>query len=179
MRLGDSFILRAVASFLFFVINLFAIYLLLRGHNLPGGGFIGGLGSALSFILLILAHGVESAQRILRVDPIRIAGAGVLLALLTSTVPMVLGDAFLTQYNWKLEHVPLLGSFGVGTPLLFDIGVFLVVIGVTTKLMFLLSRSIDGLPALTVPEQSHYAAPLEEPIEEAGRSRLDGEEEGE
>ena len=172
MRLGESFILRSVASFLFFVINLFAIYLLLRGHNLPGGGFIGGLGSALSFILLSLAHGVETAQRSLRVDPIRIAGAGILLALLTSMAPMLLGDPFLKQYNWKLYDVPVLGSLGLGTPLLFDIGVFLVVIGVTTKLLFLLSRSIDGLPALSEPEQPHYAAPQEEPIEEAGHNRL-------
>lgn len=171
MRLGDSFILRAVASFLFFLINLFAFYLLLRGHNLPGGGFIGGLGSALSFVLLSLAHGVQAAQRMLRVDPVRIAACGLLLAIATGAVPLLWGEAFLKHYNFKWQGVPVLGNVAIGTPLLFDIGVFLVVVGVTTKLLFLLSRSIDGLPALEVAERRYYAAVGEDAIEEStGRS---------
>lgn len=176
MKLGDSFILRAVATFLFFLINLFAVYLLVRGHNLPGGGFIGGLGSALSFILLSLARGVRTAQRILRVDPARIATVGLLLAVLLAAAPMAWGGAFLTQYHLKFEAVPLVGNVVLGTPLLFDLSVFLVVVGVTTKLLFLLSRSIDHLPALARVERSRYAAPLERPIEEADQTRPPEEE---
>lgn len=166
MKLGDSFILRAVASFLFFLINLFAVYLLLRGHNLPGGGFIGGLGSALSFVLLILARGVEDTQRMLGVDPVRLAVAGLALALLTGIAPMLVGDAFLRHYHVSVPSLPLIGGLKLGTPLLFDVGVFLVVIGVTTKLLFLLSRSVDGLPAITPDQRPRYAARQEEPIEE-------------
>jgi multicomponent Na+:H+ antiporter subunit B len=169
MKTGDSFILRAVATFLFFLINLFAIYLLLRGHNLPGGGFIGGLGSALTFILLSLACGVETAQRLLRFDPVRIAATGLLLAVLTGMLPMFWGASYLTQYNVKLANVPLVGSLALGTPLLFDLGVFLVVVGVTAKLVFLLSRSISGLPALSQSDRPRYAAALEEPIEETNK----------
>lgn len=175
MKTGDSFILRAVATFLFFLINLFAIYLLFRGHNLPGGGFIGGLGSALTFILLSLACGVETAQRLLHFDPVRIAATGLLLAVLTGLAPVLFGAAFLTQYNVKLKDVPLLGDLALGTPLLFDLGVFLVVVGVTAKLVFLLSRSITGLPALAEADRPRYAAALEEPVEETRSGRAEDE----
>jgi multisubunit Na+/H+ antiporter MnhB subunit len=166
MKTGDSFILRAVATFLFFLINLFALYLLLRGHNLPGGGFIGGLGSALTFILLSLACGVETAQRLLGADPVRIATGGLLLAILTGMAPMLWGAPILKHYNFKFTDVPLMGDLAVGTPLLFDVGVFMVVVGVTTKLVFLLARSLTGVPALTDADRPRYAAAREEPIED-------------
>jgi len=176
MKAGDSYILRSVATLLFFVVNVFALYLLLRGHNLPGGGFIGGLGCALSFILLMLAFGVEAAERILRVDPVRIAVAGVSLALLSSLLPVFWSAPFLRQYNGKLTQVPLLGDVAVGTPLVFDVGVFLVVVGVTTKLIFVLARSVGGLTGLSLGERSRYAGPLETPIEHGeARPRTDGE----
>jgi len=162
MKVGDSVIFRAVASGLFFLVNIFAIYLLLRGHNLPGGGFIGGLGSALSLILISLAFGVEHAQRTLRVDPVRLAAGGLGLAVLTALLPLLGGDALLRHYHVTL---PLLGGVKVGTPLLFDIGVFFVVVGVTAKLVFALARPNAGLTALSAAEWRDYAAPLEEPIE--------------
>lgn len=176
MRTGDSFILRAVASFLFFLINLFAVYLLLRGHNLPGGGFIGGLGSALSFVLLSLAHGVEAAQRILRVDPVRLAAAGLLLAIASAAAPLLWGAPFLKHYNYKWKDLPLIGDLAVGTPLVFDVGVFLVVVGVTTKLLFLLSRSVDGLTAIRPEDRPHYAAAGEDPVEDGQTSGARGED---
>ncbi len=169
MKIGDSFIFRAVGSFLFFVINVFAVYLLLRGHNLPGGGFIGGLGSALSLILLSLAFGVERTQQILRVDPTRIAAVGLLLAIATAVLPLFAGDALLKHYHLKLKDVPVLGSLEVGTPLLFDIGIFLVVVGTTAKMIFVLARSISGLTALERHEWRRYAAALETPVESQGR----------
>jgi multicomponent Na+:H+ antiporter subunit B len=176
MKAGDSFILRAVAALLFFVVNVFAVYLFLRGHNLPGGGFIGGLGCALSFILLLLAFGVEFVERLLRVDPVRIAATGVGLALLSSLLPVFWGAPFLRQYNYKIKDIPFVGDLPLGTPLVFDLGVFLVVVGVTTKLIFVLARSITGLPALTPEERSRYAAPVESPIEDSGERREDGTE---
>lgn len=162
MKIGDSAIFRAVASGLFFLVNIFAIYLLLRGHNLPGGGFIGGLGSALSIILISLAFGVEHAQRALRVDPVRLAAGGLLLAVVTALLPLCWGAAPLKHYHVTL---PLLGGVEVGTPLIFDLGVFFVVVGVTAKLVFALARPNAGLTALSPEEWRDYAAPLEEPIE--------------
>ncbi len=176
MKIGESFILRAIASLLFFPLNVFAVYLLLRGHNLPGGGFIGGLGSALSFILLSLAIGVERAQQMLRFDPVRIAALGLMVALASALLPVALGDPFLRQYNLKVKGLPVLGDLSVGTPLVFDIGVFLVVVGVTTKMLFVLSRSIGGLPALPAEERMTYSAGVEEPIEEAGERLDEGRE---
>lgn len=167
MKAGQSYIFRAVGAVLFFLINIFAVYLLLRGHNLPGGGFIGGLGSALSLIMLSLAFGVERTQGILRADPVRVAGAGLLLALLTALLPLLGGDPFLRHYHVVL---PVLGKIEVGTPLLFDVGVFLVVVGVTAKLIFVLARPNADLTALAPEEWRNYAAPLEEPIEKTARS---------
>ncbi len=162
MKAGESYIFRTVGAGLFFLINVFAVYLLLRGHNLPGGGFIGGLGSALSLIMLSLAFGVERTQRIFRADPVRVAGAGLTLAVLTALLPLLAGDAFLRHYHLRL---PVLGGLELGTPLLFDVGVFLVVVGVTAKLIFVLARPNAGLTALSPAEWSLYAAPLEQPIE--------------
>ncbi|MCW5550043.1 MAG: hypothetical protein KIT44_13855 [Opitutaceae bacterium] len=165
MKTGDSYIFRSVASFLFFVINVFAVYLLLRGHNLPGGGFIGGLGSALSLIMLSMAYGVREAQKVLRVDPVRLATVGLLLAVVTGMLPLFLGEPFLRHFHWKFDGLPLLGKLEVGTPLLFDIGIFLVVVGVTAKMIFVLFRSISGLTALNPSEWRRYSADLEEPVE--------------
>lgn len=165
MRLNGSFIFTRVATFLFFVINLFAVYLLLRGHNYPGGGFIGGLGSGMSLVLLSLAVGVERMQQILRVDPVRIATVGLFIAAASSAMPMLWGDPFLTQYNYKL------GGVGIGTPLVFDIGVYLVVVGVTVRLIVILARPVEGLCSVTPDERKLYASPLEQPIEEDGEAR--------
>ena len=163
---GDrSPIFRTVAAALFFLINIFALYLLWRGHNLPGGGFIAGVGTGLSFVLLALAFGVERAQQALRADPVRIAAVGLVVAFATAVVPVLIGEPLLKHWNWKLTDMPVIGDLAVGTPLVFDVGVFLVVVGVTCKLVFVLARSIDGLGALPPAETLRYASSVEEPIE--------------
>lgn len=166
MKTGESVIFRAVASLLFFLLNVFAVYLLLRGHNLPGGGFIGGLGSAISLIMLSLAFGVARTEEILRVDPMRLAAIGLGLSLGTALVPLLGGAPFLRHFHFKWEGLPVLGDIEVGTPLLFDLGVFLVVVGVTAKMIFVLSRVNAGLTSLDAREWRHYSARLERPLEE-------------
>lgn len=162
----DSYIFKTIVRFSFFVINVFAIYLLLRGHNLPGGGFIGGLATAISFLLLSLAIGVEDLHRVMRVDPVRVAGAGLGLATATSAAPLVVGKPFLEHFNFHFT-VPLLGEWHVGTPLVFDIGVFLVVVGVTCKIIFVLAKSTEGLRAMVAEEEARYSSPLESAIEDS------------
>ena len=166
MKAGDSYIFRTVGSLLFFLLNVFALYLLLRGHNLPGGGFIGGLGSAISLIMLSLAFGVERTQQILRIDPVRLATFGLVLAFATALAPVLLGEPFLKHFHFHFHGLPLFGDLYVGTPLLFDVGVFLVVVGVTGKLIFVLARPNAGLTALAPGEWERYAARLEKPLEE-------------
>ncbi len=171
MRIIDSFLMKAVISFVFVLVNIISIYLLLRGHNLPGGGFIGGLMTGISFIVLGMVRGWAELQRELPLPPLRLAALGVLIAILTGCLPMVFGDPFLTQYNVHLPHMPLLGELHVGTPLLFDIGVFLLVSCITVKLVIVLARSTSGLTAFTPGEALYYASVLEESIEDTGVAR--------
>jgi multicomponent Na+:H+ antiporter subunit B len=170
-----SWIFQVVVRFTFFIINVFAFYLLLRGHNQPGGGFIAGLASAASLILLSLAMGIEALHRLIRVDPVRMATAGLLLAILSGAAPMLGGEAFLTQFNWHLHDLPLLGELHVGTPLVFDLGVYLVVIGICAKIIFVLVKSTEGLPGLVAEEEHRYSSPVEEPIEEGHGAAEEGQ----
>jgi multisubunit Na+/H+ antiporter MnhB subunit len=162
---GDSFILTTVVSGLFFVINIFALYLFFRGHNAPGGGFIAGLCTAISFVMLGFVQGIERLHRLLRVEPVRLAVVGLLLAAATGTLPLVFGDAFLQHYHPYLKNVPLLGDVYIGTPVFFDLGVYLVVVGITLKIVFPLVKSIYGFRAFLLDEERAYAAPDEEPVE--------------
>ena len=167
MKGPESFIFQTVVRYTFFFINVLAVYLMLRGHNLPGGGFIAGLASAISLILLSLATGAEEFHRMLRFDPVRLAARGLALAAFSCALPALFGQPFLEHFHWHLHGVPLLGDVHVGTPLLFDFGVFLVVIGVSCKIIFALSRSTQGLPALRPDERTRYCSPREIPVEDA------------
>lgn len=166
MRVVNSFIMKAVISLVFVLVNIISIYLLLRGHNLPGGGFIGGLMTGISFILLGLVRGWEELQRELPLPPLRLATFGLVMAIISGAVPMLFGKPFLTQYMVHLPEIPFFGELHIGTPLVFDIGVFLLVSCITVKLVIVLARSTSGLTALTPGEALYYASVLEEPIEE-------------
>jgi multicomponent Na+:H+ antiporter subunit B len=161
----DSYIFKTIVRLSFFLINVFAVYLLLRGHNLPGGGFIGGLAAAISFILLGLAIGVEALHRVMRFDPVRVAAAGLLLAVVTGTAPLLFNHPFLEHFHFHFT-VPLLGEVHTGTPLLFDVGVYLVVVGVTCKIIFVLAKSTQGMRVLVQEEEARYSSVRETPIEE-------------
>jgi multicomponent Na+:H+ antiporter subunit B len=118
---------------------LFATFLLLRGHNQPGGGFVGGLVVSASFVLYGIAFGVAAARRALPVDPSRLLGVGLLVALTSAVPAVVLGQPFMTAL-WTT-----IGFGGavlhVGTPLVFDVGVFLAVIGVVLTIVFTLAEA--------------------------------------
>lgn len=159
-----SFILRSVACFAFFIVNVFAIYLMLRGHNNPGGGFIAGVTSAISLIMLHLALGVREIYRIVRFDPARVAGFGLVLAALTPTASMLFGKPFFDHFHFHVD-APLLGELHFGTPLVFDLGVYLVVVGVTSKMIFTLAQSTMGYPVLLRHEEARYSSSLDVPIE--------------
>jgi multicomponent Na+:H+ antiporter subunit B len=162
----SSYIFRTVVQFLFFIINLFALYLMLRGHNFPGGGFIAGLATGVSILLLCLALGMTDMDRYLRFDPIRLAASGLLLAALTSLAPALFGQTFLEHFHLHLHHLPLFGELHIGTPLFFDGGVYLVVVGITAKIILVLGRSTTGVPALSSAERRRYSGRLEIEIEQ-------------
>jgi multicomponent Na+:H+ antiporter subunit B len=136
----NSLILRIAARYLTPLLVLFSLFILYRGHNAPGGGFIGGLLAAAALALYAIAFDAESASRKLRFNPRTLIAAGLLVALLSGLLSLFQGEPFLTG-QWILPELPLIGQLPLGTPLLFDIGVYLVVIGVTLMIVFELARS--------------------------------------
>lgn len=134
-----SLILRTATRVLVPLILVFAVFITLRGHNSPGGGFIGGMVAGGAFALYLLSHGLPTARRALPVPPIALIPIG-LGASIASGVPSLLrGDAFLTGI-WGEWSIPLLGKLKLGTPLLFDIGVFILVTGMTLSILFELAE---------------------------------------
>ena len=135
-----SSILQTATRLLMPLLLLFAVFLLLRGHNQPGGGFVGGLVVAASFVLYSIAFGVDAARRALPVRSSTLLGIGLLVALVSGLPAVVLGQPFMTS-QWTTIA---LGStkLDVGTPLVFDVGVFLAVIGVVLTIVFTLAEAI-------------------------------------
>lgn len=129
-----SLILRTAARYLMPLLLLYACFLLTRGHNAPGGGFVGGLVVAAAFSLYALAFGVTAARAALLVETRTLLGTGLLVALLSGMVAVLRGQPFLTA-QW-IE----VGAQHLGTPLIFDVGVFLVVIGVVLTMTFNLAE---------------------------------------
>jgi multicomponent K+:H+ antiporter subunit A len=121
------------------VILLFGLHLFLRGHDLPGGGFVAGITVAVALILLYMARGARWVESHLRVLPLRWIGAGLLLAVFTGLGSWAFGRPFLTSHFQYLE-LPLLGRVPLATALLFDLGVFAVVVGATTLMLIALAH---------------------------------------
>jgi multicomponent Na+:H+ antiporter subunit B len=133
-----STILQTATRVLMPLLLLFAVFLLLRGHNQPGGGFVGGLVVASSFVLYSIAFGVAAGRRALVVRPATLLGVGPLVALTSGLPAVISGRPFMTAL-WT--EVPLgRTTVAVGTPLVFDVGVFLAVIGVVLTIVFTLSE---------------------------------------
>jgi multicomponent Na+:H+ antiporter subunit B len=133
----SSLILSTAARYLLPLMLLFSVFLFLRGHNEPGGGFIGGLVAAAAFALYAFAFDVAHARRTLRIDPHVLVAAGLTLALTSGLLPLVFGKPFLTGL-WLDAELPVIGK--AGTPLLFDLGVYLVVLGIMVMILFALAE---------------------------------------
>lgn len=119
------------------LVLLVSVFLLLRGHNEPGGGFVGGLLAAAAFALHVIASDVGRAQRLLPVKPRTLMGVGLLVALLSGVPALLHGLPYMTGV-WLPHKLPVLGK--VGTPLLFDVGVYLLVVGMTLTIVFELAE---------------------------------------
>jgi multicomponent Na+:H+ antiporter subunit B len=125
-----SLILSAVARIFFAIMLAGSLWVLLRGHNEPGGGFIGGLVGAAGFATLALAAGVEAARRTLMLHPVVVMGLGLVLAF-ASGVPGILTDGSFLTHQWGS-----LAGVKLGTTIVFDLGVYLVVVGGVLSFMF-------------------------------------------
>lgn len=135
----NSIILQIAAKYIKALLILFAVIALLRGHNYPGGGFIGGLLAALSVIYYAFAFNVKQVRNNLKISPNTYMALGLFLVVL-SFIPSIINHLELMQGVWLIMQIPVLGDLKLGTPFLFDIGVFLTVIGVTFLFFFSLTK---------------------------------------
>lgn len=129
----QSIILRTATKYLMPLMLLFSIFIWLRGHNEPGGGFVGGLMAASAFALYGIAFGVKDARDLLRADPRMLIGIGLLMAFSSGLIPMFLEKSFLEGY-WLKQEIPVVHK--LGTPVLFDAGVYLTVVGIALLIIF-------------------------------------------
>ncbi len=135
----NTLILRTASHYLLPLLLLFAVFILLRGHYLPGGGFVGGLVAAIAFVLHAFAHGLRTTRHLLRIHPGYLMPAGLALSIGSGLLPVLAqGRPFLTGI-WHPEPLEVIG--GIGTPLFFDLGVFLVVIGASLTILFTISET--------------------------------------
>ncbi|MFN2339037.1 MAG: monovalent cation/H+ antiporter subunit A, partial [Gammaproteobacteria bacterium] len=140
-------ILSAVSRPLLPLALVVSLYILLRGHNLPGGGFIAGLVTAVALILQYVASGVVWTRERLPFDYIKLTASGVLIATLTGVASWWFAHPFLTS-TFEYIHLPLLGKFELASAMVFDVGVYLTVVGSTLLIL-------ANLGKLTLVSQPH------------------------
>lgn len=138
MKRKESPILITVAQISLYLIKLLAVWIFLRGHNAPGGGFIAGLVLAGAIALQGLAYGWKHAQRILPFPYTAIMATGVLLAFGSGLAGPVLGQPFLEHWFTHVQ-VPLIGDVELATASIFDLGVLLVVVGAMKAVLLTIS----------------------------------------
>ncbi|WP_322797076.1 MnhB domain-containing protein [Tepidiforma sp.] len=133
----NSVLLRVVARLLASLLLTASIYLLWRGHNAPGGGFSGGIMAAAAFVLLAISFDPDAGWRAPRLSPLVLIPLGLLVALGSGFIGVLTGGAFL-EGRWVTLGVG--EGVKLGTPLLFDLGVYLVVVGVALAVIIPLMR---------------------------------------
>lgn len=135
----NNVIVRSLSQIIFFLIFLLSIHVFLAGHFAPGGGFVGGLLMSCAIVLLLITYDVKTVQQLLPINYVVLTAIGLALALLTACIAMFTGEAFFTHY-FNYFHIPLLGDTELHTAMLFDTGVYFVVVGVT----MIIIESIGG-----------------------------------
>jgi len=138
----NSVILIAGARLLAVVLMVFSVYMLLRGHNAPGGGFIGGLIAATGFAVYAIACGTADARKALRFDPASIAGAGLGIALFAGVMAIFWGDNFFTGQWLFIGATDDDKGLPLSSVLIFDVGVYLVVLGAVLSITFSLEEAV-------------------------------------
>jgi multicomponent Na+:H+ antiporter subunit B len=131
-----SSILQTATRYLLPILLMFSVFLLLRGHYSPGGGFVGGLVAAIAFVLHSLAYGTDSTMNILHYKPLSLIPIGLGVSVISMFLPVFFGSPVMTGL-WLNDPIPVIGA--IGTALFFDIGVYLVVIGTVLTILFTIS----------------------------------------
>lgn len=131
---ANDVILRTAAKVLVFIILAFSAHLFLAGHNDPGGGFIGGLITSSALVLLAIAFDLKTLRRIVPIDFRIVTALGLLIAVLTGVGSFVFEQPFLS-HTFAYKELPFLGKTELATAVLFDLGVYLAVVGVTMTII--------------------------------------------
>ncbi len=142
MRAERSLILEVSVAAIFPTALLFSVFLLFAGHNAPGGGFVGGLVAGASFVLRHLERAGDQPGKAMPVAPEALLGAGLALAVVTGVAPWLAGHQFLESAKVQLD-LPLLGTLKASSSLAFDLGVYLVVVGLVLIVLSTLGREAD------------------------------------
>ena len=142
-----SMIADVVVRVVFHSALLLSVYLLFVGHNQPGGGFIGGLVAGAAFALRYAAGGIDAVHQGMRVRPWTLLGVGIVFITATTLVPLAFGADTLESTYWKW-HPAGFGEVKLTSPLFFDTGVYLVVVGMVLMLFeaFGETMQVDGTP---------------------------------
>jgi multicomponent K+:H+ antiporter subunit A len=150
-------------SMLFPVIGAVAVFLLLRGHDLPGGGFVAGVTMAVAFILQYIARGTVWVESRLRVLPVRWMGIGLLLAVSVGAAAWLSDRPFLSS-DFSYVDIPLIGAVPLASALPFDLGVFVLVVGATVLMLIAIAH--QSVRSHRVPSSSGPVAPATSPKDE-------------
>lgn len=137
-----SILLEVIVRILFHTIIVVSIYLLFAGHNSPGGGFAGGLVAGMALVMRYIAGGRWELGAAAPTDAGRLLGAGLIVAVGTAVIPLFFGLSPLTSSFWEWE-IPLIGHVEFVTSTIFDIGVYLVVIGLVLDVLRSLGAEVD------------------------------------
>ncbi|MGP4059928.1 Na(+)/H(+) antiporter subunit B [Halobacillus litoralis] len=139
MTRTNDIILRTTTTLIAFILLGFSIYLFFAGHNAPGGGFIGGLMTAAAIILMYMAYGIKAMEKILPINFRYVIPVGLVIATGTGVGSFIFGQPFLTQ-TFAYFQLPILGKTELATALLFDLGVYLAVVGVTMTIILTIAN---------------------------------------
>ncbi|MDR2322612.1 MAG: Na+/H+ antiporter subunit A [Microbacterium sp.] len=137
-----SILLEVIVRILFHTIIVVSIYLLFAGHNAPGGGFAGGLVAGMALVMRYIAGGRWELGAAAPTDAGRLLGAGLILAVGAAVVPLFFGLAPLSSAVWEAE-IPVIGHIEFVSSTFFDIGVYLVVIGLVLDVLRSLGAEVD------------------------------------
>ncbi|MCA1023161.1 Na(+)/H(+) antiporter subunit B [Halobacillus litoralis] len=139
MTRTNDIILRTTTTLIAFILLGFSAYLFFAGHNAPGGGFIGGLMTSAAIVLMYMAYGIKSMEKILPINFRHVIPVGLLIAALTGVGGLLFDQPFLTQ-TFAYFQLPILGKTELATALLFDLGVYLAVVGVTMTIILTIAN---------------------------------------
>ncbi len=136
-----TIILQTATKYLLPILLIFSVFILLRGHYMPGGGFIGGLIASIAFILDGFSNGLTKTQTLLKYHPGIIMTVGLFLAVASALAPVIVSNLPIMTGLWSENPFPVIGL--LGSSLFFDTGVYLVVIGTSLTIILSIAESIE------------------------------------